>query len=421
MINNINSNKYLFSFIGSGISSMFLLKEFLNNKNIANTSLFHIYEKNIFPFGLVRSGFAPDNYKIKENLTELFTNILKNNNNIKYFGNMFITNNNLKKLSPYYSLVFLGDGLQQKKLLNISNEKLMIDGIDMAKWYNGEILDEDKNIKNIISKNKNNNLIMIGNGNVSLDIIRILFLLKDNLLYKYGIPENRIKYIKKLRNKIDNIYIIARNNINKASFTKFEFKNFLQNCQNYGNINIHINDDEIINKNNFYFNKKINFLLNSVNNDNLDKKNSKKKNIIFLFNNSPVRYDGNYLYLKNNFQNNKIKSNIIIKSIGRNRQNIIDKEPNNLIKLPIYKNINEGIIYSKNLFLQIMNQINSNKVIKKNDFEGLNSCIKTIQGKKRIIYKDDWFKINEYEKKEGLKRDRIRQKIIEKEKVFQLL
>ena len=243
MINNINSNKYLFSFIGSGISSMFLLKEFLNNKNIANTSLFHIYEKNIFPFGLVRSGFAPDNYKIKENLTELFTNILKNNNNIKYFGNMFITNNNLKKLSPYYSLVFLGDGLQQKKLLNISNEKLMIDGIDMAKWYNGEILDEDKNIKNIISKNKNNNLIMIGNGNVSLDIIRILFLLKDNLLYKYGIPENRIKYIKKLRNKIDNIYIISRNNINKASFTKFEFKNFLQNCQNYGNINIHINDD----------------------------------------------------------------------------------------------------------------------------------------------------------------------------------
>ena len=140
-----------------------------------------------------------------------------------------------------------------------------------------------------------------------------------------------------------------------------------------------------------------------------------------MFNNSPVRYDGNYLYLKNNFQNNKIKSNIIIKSIGRNRQNIIDKEPNNLIKLPIYKNINEGIIYSKNLFLQIMNQINSNKVIKKNDFEGLNSCIKTIQGKKRIIYKDDWFKINEYEKKEGLKRDRIRQKIIEKEKVFQLL
>ena len=425
MLNNTNNNKYIFGFIGSGISSMFLLNELLKHKKLANKSIFHLFDKNIFPFGLVRNGFAPDNYKTKENLTELFTNTLKNNNNIEYFGNIFINNDILKKISPYYSLIISGNGAQEKKLLNIKNENLMIDGIDMAKWYNGDIIKEDKNIKNIITKNKTNNLVIIGNGNVSLDIVRILFLINENLLYKYGIPEKRIKYIKTLRNKINNIYIIGRNSIDRPSFSKFEFKNFLDHCENFGNFNIRMNDTQIINQNNFYFNKKINYLLNNnvgvgTNSSNGSKKKYIKtvKNINFLFNNSPVGFDGKYLYLKNNFQKKKIESNIVIKSIGRNKQNLV--EQNNLIQLPSYKNINEGLVYSKNFCDQIIRQIN-NKMIKKSNIQNLNSCLKSIFEKERIIYKDNWFKINELEKNEGKKKGKIREKITNKDKIFKLL
>ena len=418
MLNSTNNKKYIFSFIGSGISSMFLLNEFLKNKDLSNKSLFHIFEKDIFPFGLVRNGFAPDNYKTKENLTKLFIKNLKQNNNVKYFGNVFMNNDNLKKISPNYSLILSGDGLQQKRLLNIPNENLMLDAIDLAKWYNGDII-EDRNLKYAIANNKLNNLIIIGNGNVSLDIICILFLINYDLLYKYGVPEERIKYIKKLRNKINKIYIIGRNSIDNPSFTKFEFKNFLRHCINLGNINIRINDMKIVNKNNFYISKKINFSHNSINIKNNDGSNSyKKKEIIFLFNNKPIRYDGKHLYLKNNFNKDKIKSNIVIKSIGRDRQDFIPI--NNLIRLPIYKNISEGIVYSKNLYEQIMSQIN-NKLIKKHDIQKLNSCLEDIIRKNKIIYKNDLFKIDEYEKKEGIKKGKIRDKITEITNVFKLL
>ena len=418
MLNNANNKKYIFSFIGSGISSMFLLHEFLKNKELSNQSLFHIYEKDIFPFGLVRNGFAPDNYKTKENLTKLFIKNFKQNNNVKYFGNVFINNDNLKKISPNYSLIFSGNGLQKKRLLNIANENLMLDAIDLAKWYNGDIV-EDKNLKYTITNNKINNLIIIGNGNVSLDIIRIVFLINYDLLYKYGVPEERIKYIKKLRNKIKKIYIIGRNSIDNPSFTKFEFKNFLRHCINYGNINIKINDMEIVNKNNFYISKKINFSHNSININSNDENNSyKKKEIIFLFNSIPIKYDGKYLYLKNNYNRDKIKSSLVIKSIGRDRQDFI--QINNLIQLPIYKNISEGLIYSKNLFEQIMSQIN-NKLIKKHDIQKLNSCLEELKRKNKIIYKNDIFKIDEYEKKEGVKKGKIRDKITEIKNVFKLL
>ena len=418
MLNKTNNKKYIFSFIGSGISSMFLLNEFLKNKELSSQSLFHIFEKDIFPFGLVRNGFAPDNYKTKENLSKLFIKNIKQNN-VKYFGNVFINNDNLKKISPNYSLIFSGNGLQKKRLLNIPNENLMLDAIELAKWYNGDIV-EDKALKYTITNNKINNLIIIGNGNVSLDIIRILFLIKYDLLYKYGVPEDRIKYIKKLRNKIKKIYIIGRNSIDNPSFTKFEFKNFLRHCINCGNINIKINDMEIINKNNFYISKKINFSHNSltIKNDNDENDSYKKKDIIFLFNNIPIKYDGRYLYLKNNFNEDKIKSNIVIKSIGRDRQDFI--QINNLIKLPIYKNISEGFIYSKNLFEQIMNQINQ-KLIKKYDIQKLNSYLEELKRKNKIIYKNDIFKIDEYEKREGNKKGKIRDKITEIKNVFKLL
>ena len=418
MLNKTNNKKYIFSFIGSGISSMFLLNEFLKNKELSSQSLFHIFEKDIFPFGLVRNGFAPDNYKTKENLSKLFIKNIKQNN-VKYFGNVFINNDNLKKISPNYSLIFSGNGLQKKRLLNIPNENLMLDAIELAKWYNGDIV-EDKALKYTITNNKINNLIIIGNGNVSLDIIRILFLIKYDLLYKYGVPEDRIKYIKKLRNKIKKIYIIGRNSIDNPSFTKFEFKNFLRHCINCGNINIKINDMEIINKNNFYISKKINFSHNSltIKNNNDENDSYKKKDIIFLFNNIPIKYDGRYLYLKNNFNEDKIKSNIVIKSIGRDRQDFI--QINNLIKLPIYKNISEGFIYSKNLFEQIMNQINQ-KLIKKYDIQKLNSYLEELKRKNKIIYKNDIFKIDEYEKREGNKKGKIRDKITEIKNVFKLL
>ena len=418
MLNKTNNKKYIFSFIGSGISSMFLLNEFLKNKELSSQSLFHIFEKDIFPFGLVRNGFAPDNYKTKENLSKLFIKNIKQNN-VKYFGNVFINNDNLKKISPNYSLIFSGNGLQKKRLLNIPNENLMLDAIDLAKWYNGDII-EDKALKYAITNNKINNLIIIGNGNVSLDIISILFLIKYDLLYKYGVPEDRIKYIKKLRNKIEKIYIIGRNSIDNPSFTKFEFKNFLRHCINCGNINIKINDMEIINKNNFYISKKINFSHNSlkIKNNNDENDSYKKKDIIFLFNNIPIKYDGRYLYLKNNFDEDKIKSNIVIKSIGRDRQDFI--QINNLIQLPIYKNISEGLIYSKNLFEQIMNQINQ-KLIKKYDIQKLNSCLEELKSKNKIIYKNDIFKIDEYEKREGNKKGKIRDKITEIKNVFKLL
>jgi hypothetical protein len=67
-----------------------------------------------------------------------------------------------------------------------------------------------------------------------------------------------------------------------------------------------------------------------------------------------------------------------------------------------------------------MNQINQ-KLIKKYDIQKLNSCLEELKRKNKIIYKNDIFKIDEYEKKEGVKKGKIRDKITEIKNVFKLL
>lgn len=385
MINIPNFNKkFICGFVGSGLSSMLLINEFLKNKDISKNAIFHIFEKNPLPFGLIRNGISPDNYKLKENLIENFTTNILKKSNINYYGNVLINNKSLQILYPYYSLFFLGTGLQQKKLLNIKNENLILEGIDIANWYNGGIIKESKHIENIFSKNKLKNLVIFGNGKVSIDLIKILFLINENFLYKYGVPVNRIKYIKQLRKKIKNIYIV---------------------CKNLNNVD-----------------KLTNLLKNEMDNNNLS--NNLKLKFVFLFDYIPVSFDGVNLYIKNNQSKQCIKTNVIIKSIGRNNDNLVNKIDNKIIdkivELPKYKNINEAFLSSSKLFEQLMDNIDISKLSINSDIN-YSDLIKKIQTSKRIITKNDWFKINEYEKNEGKKKGKVRELITGYNEIFKLL
>ena len=108
--------KYVFGFVGCGAGANFFIKQLINNKELFSKCLIHLYEKNPYPFGLIRDGIAPDHQKSKQLIKEFSDNIIKHKNQIEYFGNVNISNINkmkmlfmmlLKKKLYYQSIMIL--------------------------------------------------------------------------------------------------------------------------------------------------------------------------------------------------------------------------------------------------------------------------------------------------------------------------
>ena len=133
------------------------------------------------PFGLVRSGVAPDHQHVK-NVMVKFNDFLKMPN-VGYYGGVQLGTLRLKDLRKAYNGVVLGygSGLSNTLGLNSSNLKGIYSANSIVGWYNGHP-DYFKEISDLKLDLNCESVIIIWNGNVALDIARIL--IKDpNVFY----------------------------------------------------------------------------------------------------------------------------------------------------------------------------------------------------------------------------------------------
>jgi len=203
--------------VGSGPSG-FYVADMLLKSDIRPTV--HMFDRLPTPFGLVRSGVAPDHPSIKS-VSRVFDQIARHEG-FSFFGNVEVGKDMpLDTLRRRYSAVVLAYGASADNDIDVSGHHL--DGVISAGkfvgWYNGHPdfadLKPNLNVQDVV---------IIGHGNVALDVARIL-LTKPTLLARTDIADHALDAL--LKSHVRSVHLVGRRGPLQASFTTAEIRELL--------------------------------------------------------------------------------------------------------------------------------------------------------------------------------------------------
>ncbi|MBI2119127.1 MAG: FAD-dependent oxidoreductase [Elusimicrobia bacterium] len=201
--------------IGSGPSGFYAAAELLNQTN--PVIFVDIFDRLPTPFGLVRGGVAPDHAKIKT-VTKVYEKISAHPR-FRFFGNVeFGKELFLKDLESIYGAVIFAVGAKSDRKMGIPGEDLK--GSDPATifvgWYNGH--PDYKNYNFDLSAKR---VAVVGNGNVAMDVTRILAVNPKNL-QSSDIADYALEALKK--SNVEEIFLLGRRGPAQAAFTNPEIR-----------------------------------------------------------------------------------------------------------------------------------------------------------------------------------------------------
>ncbi|MCC6682596.1 MAG: FAD-dependent oxidoreductase [Phycisphaeraceae bacterium] len=169
------------------------------------------------PFGLVRHGVAPDHPKIK-NVTKVFDKTAQNHK-FRFFGNV-TCGEHLKPadLRQYYHQIIYTVGAQTDRRLNIPGEDLAgsHSATEFVAWYNGHPYYRDLEFDLT-----QENVAIVGMGNVAIDVARILCRTVDELR-ETDIADYALDQL--AASKVKNVVMLGRRGPAQAAFTLPELK-----------------------------------------------------------------------------------------------------------------------------------------------------------------------------------------------------
>ncbi|KAL9063323.1 MAG: hypothetical protein Q9157_008302 [Trypethelium eluteriae] len=180
-----------------------------------------MYEKLPAPFGLVRYGVAPDHPEVK-NCEEKFEEVAASPR-FNFIGNVAIGEDvSLASLRLHYDAILFAYGASEDRELEIPGEKLK--GVYSARafvgWYNG--LPEYSDLNPILDRGAE--AVVIGQGNVALDVARIL-LTDIDTLKRTDIAEHALESLSK--SKIRRVEVVGRRGPMQAAFTLKEVRELM--------------------------------------------------------------------------------------------------------------------------------------------------------------------------------------------------
>jgi len=174
-------------------------------------------EKLPTPWGLVRSGVAPDHPKIKS-VSKVFEKIATQEG-FRLIGNVELGRDiSLVELEEMYDAVIIATGSTVGRKLGIPGEELAnsISAADFVPWYNAH--PEYKNLEVDFSHQV---AVVIGAGNVAIDVARMLALNPKELD-----PTDTAQYaLDKFHNSaIREVHLFGRRGAEHAAFTSPELR-----------------------------------------------------------------------------------------------------------------------------------------------------------------------------------------------------
>ncbi len=161
---------YKIAIVGAGPAGYFTAQAFQKAQNEELTFSIDMIERLPTPWGLVRSGVAPDHPKIKT-VSKVFEKIAKEDG-FRLFANVELGKDvSLKDLREAYDAVVLATGSTTGRKLGIKGEDLpnCISAADFVPWYNAH-----PDFTDVKVDLDTDTAVVIGAGNVAMDVARML-------------------------------------------------------------------------------------------------------------------------------------------------------------------------------------------------------------------------------------------------------
>ncbi|WP_182379249.1 FAD-dependent oxidoreductase [Nocardioides sp. WS12] len=197
--------------VGSGPAACYAAAELARISNVKVS----VFDRLPTPFGLVRSGVAPDHSKTKR-VAERFNAVL-GLPNVRCFFNVEVGNDvSIEELLEHHHAVLWAGGADDDRSLGIPGEDLAgcHSGREFVAWYNGH--PDHANHRFQLDGER---VVVIGNGNVALDVARILAQPVD-MLVKTDIALHSIDAL--TRSNVVDVVVAARRGPEHAAYTTGE-------------------------------------------------------------------------------------------------------------------------------------------------------------------------------------------------------
>jgi ferredoxin--NADP+ reductase len=197
--------------IGSGPAGCYLADSLL--RLVPDASI-DIFERLPVPFGLVRYGVAPDHQGTKA-VARVLDRVLSRDR-VSFFGNVEVGRDlSLEELMSLYDAVALATGASRDRRLNIPGEELpgVLGSGAFTGWYNGHPDSQPPPIDGVRSA------VVIGNGNVAIDVARVLAKSATELAGSDLSPEVT-SWLE--TQPIEAIHVVGRRSAADAKFTQHE-------------------------------------------------------------------------------------------------------------------------------------------------------------------------------------------------------
>jgi len=220
--------------IGAGPAGYFTAQAFQNAQTDELTFTIDMIERLPTPWGLVRSGVAPDHPKIKT-VSKVFEKIAKTEG-FRLFANVELGKDiSLKDLRERYDVVVLATGSTKGRKLGIPGEELpnCISAAEFVPWYNAH-----PDFTNIKVDLNTETAVVIGAGNVAMDVARLLAI---DPLELDATDTAEYALVKFKQSKIRKVIICGRRGPEHAAFTAPE----LRDLPKLENTDVYIDTEQI--------------------------------------------------------------------------------------------------------------------------------------------------------------------------------
>ena len=223
---------YHVAIVGSGPSGYFAaasLLKFADSDDDADVRV-DMLEMLPTPWGLVRSGVAPDHPKIKSISAQFEKTAL--DPRFRFFGNIVVGEHvHAAELAERYDAVIYAVGAQSDRSLGIPGEDLpgSVAAVDFVGWYNAH-----PHFEEMAPDISSGRAVVVGNGNVALDVARILVTDPD-VLATTDIADHALKSLHD--RGVEEVLIVGRRGPLQAPFTTLELRE-LGDLEGLGDVDV---------------------------------------------------------------------------------------------------------------------------------------------------------------------------------------
>jgi ferredoxin--NADP+ reductase len=202
--------------IGSGPSGFYAAGSLLGREGLHVDV--DVFDRLPTPYGLVRGGVAPDHQKIKNVIRKYLK--IADSDSFRFYGNVHIGRNlRVDELAAHYDQLVFSVGNESDRKMDIKGEWLagVYSATEFVGWYNGHPDFKDRSFSLAEAKR----VAVVGNGNVAMDVARIIARHPDELsetdISDYAISALRGSTVKE-------VLLLGRRGPAQAAFSPSEIK-----------------------------------------------------------------------------------------------------------------------------------------------------------------------------------------------------